>query len=80
MNPLNFFGKETKTAVSSHFRIRVGTKDGHTSFTTAMILALKLMERGGSSVDYEMVWNARHEKADYEGELLQWVMRITKEE
>ena len=80
MNPLNFFGKETKTAVSSHFRIRVGTKDGHTSFTTAMILALKLMERGGSSLDYEMVWNARHEKADYEGELLQWVMRITKEE
>lgn len=80
MNPLNFLGKETKTAVSPHFRIRVGTKDGHTSFTTAMILALKLMERGGSAVDYEMVWNAGHEKADYEGELLQWVMRITKEE
>jgi len=87
INPLNFIGTGEKSCLAPHFRIRVGTQDPHTSFTVAMTLALKLMEAGESSaktdVDYKMVWNAVHEKADYPGELVQWIRQIadnTKEE
>lgn len=76
LNPLRFIGTEEKTDPARHFRIRVGTRDPHTSFTMAMTLALKLMASGKSSVDYEMVWDAEHEKADYAGEFVKWVEEL----
>lgn len=79
LNPFSFIGTEEKKKEAEHFRIRVGTKDPHTSFTMAMILALKLMAEGKSRVDYEMVWNAVHEKADFLGEFLAWVKKIAAE-
>lgn len=78
LNPFSFIGKEENVTVAPHFRIRVGTKDPHTSFTMAMILALKLKASGHKSVDYAMVWNAVHEKADYPGEFMDWVKEIAK--
>lgn len=76
MNPFSFIGTGQNTDMARYFRIRVGTKDAHTSFTMAMILALKLQNAGAADTDYAMVWNAGHEKADEEGEFIRWVERI----
>lgn len=73
LNPLNYIGKE-KTA--PYYRIRVGAKDADTSLTVTMILALKLMECGKTNVDYEIVWNEVHGRADYPGEMVEWVRSI----
>ena len=73
LNPLNYIGKE-KTA--PYFRIRVGAKDADTSLTVTMILALKLMECGKTNVDYEIVWDEAHGRADYPGEMVEWVRSI----
>lgn len=78
LNPFSYIGTDEKTTMAEHFRIRVGTKDPHTSFTMAMLLALKLKNAGHPSVDYEMVWNAVHEKADFPGEFVDWVKKIAK--
>lgn len=77
LNPFNFIGTREVVSTAPHYRIRVGTRDGHTSFTMAMTLALKLMNAEASDVDYAMVWEAEHEKADYAGEFVAWVRRIT---
>lgn len=79
LNPFSYIGTGEKKTNAKHFRIRVGTKDPHTSFSMAMVLALKLVAEGKSEVDYEMVWNAVHEKADNPGELLAWVKAIAAE-
>lgn len=73
LNPLNYIGKE-KTA--PYYRIRVGAKDADTSFTVTMILALKLTESKKTNVDYEIVWNEAHGRADYPGEMVEWVRSI----
>lgn len=78
INPFNFIGTGEVVSTAPHYRIRVGTRDGHTSFTMAMTLALKLMNAEVSDVDYAMVWEAGHEKADYAGEFVEWVRRIDK--
>lgn len=47
-----------------------------TSLTVTMILALKLMECGKTNVDYEIVWDEAHGRADYPGEMVEWVRSI----
>ena len=70
----NFYIGKEKTA--PYYRIRVGAKDADTSLTVTMILALKLMECGKTNVDYEIVWNEVHGRADYPGEMVEWVRSI----
>lgn len=76
LNPFNYIGTDEIAELSPYYRIRVGTRDSHTSFTMAMILALKLEACDCTDVDYAMIWDGVHENADYEGELCQWIGRI----
>lgn len=41
---MNYIGTDESCDTAPYFRIRVGTADGHTAFTVAMNLALKLAE------------------------------------
>ena len=77
INPMNFIGTGEKSRKAEYFRIRVGANDADTSFSVAMILALKL-ENTGFPVDYAMVWDQPHSEADYPGEVLRWIDRICK--
>lgn len=77
INPLNYIGTGEKCTLAPHFRIRVGSRDADTSLTVTMILALKLMQTGKTDVDYEIVWDEPHGRADYPGEAVQWVKRIS---
>lgn len=61
-----------------HFRVRVGTRDPHTSFTMAMILATKLCNAGHPDVDYAMVWDRDHCAADVPGGFVGWAQRIAR--
>ena len=79
LNPLNFIprkGEKGKTVLAPHYRIRVGAKDADTSLTVTMVLALRLMETGKTDVDYEIVWDEPHGRADYPGEMCDWVRKI----
>ncbi len=76
LNPFHFIGTREVVSTASHYRIRVGARDGHTSFTMAMTLALKLMNAEVSDVDYAMVWEAGHEKTDNAGEFVEWIRKI----
>ena len=85
LNPLNYIGVTEENLPDSginklapHYRIRVGAKDADTSLTVTMILALKLMETKRTDVDYEIVWDERHGRADYPGEMVSWVKSICK--
>lgn len=85
LNPLNYIDMTEENLSDSninklapHYRIRVGAKDADTSLTVTMILALKLMETKRIDVDYEIVWDERHGRADYPGEMVNWVKRICK--
>lgn len=77
INPLNFIGTGEEAKPAPFFRIRVGSRDADTSLMMTMILALKLLETGRVSTDYEIVWDEGHGRADYPGEVTEWVMRIT---
>lgn len=74
-NPYYYIGTKETCDCANHFRIRVGTKDAHTSFTMSMILALKL-QAIGVDVDYALVWDEGHGPADYIGELTEWFENI----
>jgi hypothetical protein len=81
LNPMNYIGNAAKKSTTApFFRIRVGTKDEHTSFTVAMNLALALETYTKSTVDYAMIWNQGHGEADYDGDLITWIERICKTE
>lgn len=75
INPLNFINTQEKSTQAAHYRIRVGASDADTSFSVGMTLACKLAEVG-YSVDYELVWDQPHSEADYEGEVIAWIMSI----
>lgn len=75
MNPLCYIGNE-KANLAPHFRIRVGSRDADTSLTITMALALKLMQTKKTNVDYEIVWDEYHGRADYPGEMIRWVNDI----
>ena len=74
LNPHSFIGTGTEN-LCSHFRIRAGSMDPHTSFSTAMLLAYNL-KRAGADVDFAFVWEAKHGVCDYEGELMEWIQSI----
>ncbi|CDM67755.1 Hypothetical protein CM240_0590 [Clostridium bornimense] len=76
IDPFIHIGTERQGKLAPYYRIRVGTRDAHTSFTMAMILALKLEETKETKVDYAMVWDEDHGPADYAGELCQWINSI----
>lgn len=76
INPMNYIGKPENT-LAPHYRIRVGSKDSDTSLMITLTLALKLMQTGKTDVDYEIVWDEPHGRADYPGEVNAWVKKIT---
>lgn len=76
INPMNYIGKPGNT-LAPHCRIRVGSKDSDTSLMITLTLALKLMQTGKTDVDYEIVWDEPHGRADYPDEVTAWVKKIT---
>ncbi len=76
LNPMNYIGTQEQAALAPHYRIRVGSRDADTSLTITMALALRLMQTGRTDVDYEIVWDEPHGRADYPGEVTAWVDRI----
>lgn len=75
MNPMNYTSSENgKNA--EYFRIRTGAMDADTSYMISMNLGLKLAEEG-ADVDFAYVWNCGHTNADYKGELIDYVKKIT---
>ena len=79
IDPFQFIGTGEKSRQARHFRIRVGSCDGDTSFTMSMILALKLQNAGCDSVDYALVWDKPHCDADYPGEAADWMEAVCRE-
>lgn len=76
INPMNYIGRPENT-LALHYRIRVGSQDSDTSLMITLTLALKLMQTGKTDVDYEIVWDEPHGRADYPGEVTAWVKKIT---
>jgi len=77
MNPMRQLEMGTGT-VSPYFRIRVGTKDAHTSWTIALALSLQINKCSDSDVDFAYVWDEPHTDADYKGEFVSWVDSIAR--
>ena len=76
INPMNYIGRPENT-LAPYYRIRVGSQDSDTSLMITLTLALKLMQTGKTDVDYEIVWDEPHGRADYPGEVTAWVRKIT---
>jgi acetyl esterase/lipase len=77
INPLNYIGTAEQVDAPEHYRIRVGASDADTSLSVSMTLACKLVE-AGKDVDYELVWDQPHSQADYAGEVISWIEKITR--
>lgn len=75
INPMNYIGEDRQGRPARHFRIRVGASDADTSFTISMTLAVKLAN-AGFPVDYAMVWDQPHCRADHPGELIRWIDEV----
>ena len=78
INPLNYIGAGMQSRRAGHYRIRVGASDADTSLSVSLVLALKLANAGYGSVDYAMVWDQPHCEADYPGEILSWIDRVSR--
>ena len=78
LNPLYFIRENPEDTLCEHYRIRVGSRDPHTSFSTAAVLALSLQEKG-KDVDFEFSWEQGHGLCD-DGGLIEWIQRINGEE
>ncbi|MCL2255121.1 MAG: hypothetical protein FWC09_11830, partial [Lachnospiraceae bacterium] len=78
-NPMNFIGTEHDVDIAPYFRIRVGSKDNHTSYTVSLILALKLQETGKTNVDHAYIWGAGHGSiARADTGLIEWIDTICR--
>ena len=77
INPMNFIGTAEKSNEAQHYRIRVGASDADTAFTVSMALYLKLLA-AGKDADYALVWDKPPCHADYPGEVVDWIRKITK--
>lgn len=75
VNPLNFIGKGGQNRQAAYFRIRVGARDPHTSFSVSLLLALKLAN-AGAAVDYKLVWDLPHSEADEPHALTDWIHQL----
>ena len=75
INPMSFIGTDNKGTPARHFRIRVGASDADTSFSISMTLAVRLAN-AGFPVDYALVWDQPHCRADYPDELVRWIKEI----
>ncbi len=76
INPMNYIGTQEKADLAPHYRIRVGSRDADTSLMITLTLALKLAAAGCRDVNYEIVWDEPHGRADYPGEVTAWVKSI----
>jgi hypothetical protein len=74
LNPL-YFIRRAPEGMCKHLRIRVGSMDPHTSFSTSALVALMAAEQG-CDVDYEFTWEKNHGLCDYTGELCEWIEEI----
>ncbi|MGN1019734.1 MAG: hypothetical protein ACI4O7_05120 [Aristaeellaceae bacterium] len=77
LNPLRYIGPEVPARQARHCRIRVGASDADTSLSVGMTLAVALANAGRCGVDYALVWDQPHCRADYPGELLAWIDQIS---
>lgn len=75
LNPLNFIQEEDAQTLCEHYRIRVGSMDAHTSFSTAALIALSL-QNAGKKADFEFTWEKGHGVCDYDGALCEWIRSI----
>lgn len=73
INPMNFIGTKEKADLAPHYRIRVGSKDADTSLMITLTLAAALSMTGKTEVNYEIVWDEPHGRADYPGEVTEWI-------
>jgi hypothetical protein len=71
LNPINFASNNVKTI----FRVRVGSADPHTSFTTAAIVSLAL-QNAGKNVDFRFTWEKGHGMCDYDGAMIKWIEEL----
>lgn len=78
INPMNYIGTEERADMAPHYRIRVGAVTQISSLMITLTLALKLMQTKKTDVDYEIVWDEAHGRADYPGEVTEWVKEICK--
>ena len=76
LNPLHYIS-DAQARHAQHFRIRVGARDADTSFSISMTLYL-LLQKAGFDADYALIWDAPHSEADYPGEILDWIDKISK--
>jgi len=76
LNPYNFIGTEEKSDMAKAFRIHVGARDADTSFMVALVLAIKLQMLGNKDVEYELIWDKPHCRADYPDELIDWIEHL----
>lgn len=77
LNPYNFIGTKEKSDQAKYFRIHVGASDADTSFMVSLTLALKLQMLGDKDVEYELIWDKPHCEADYPGEVIKWIERLS---
>ncbi|MCD7867488.1 MAG: hypothetical protein LUG62_04690 [Clostridiales bacterium] len=75
-NPFNYIPQRENADTAEQIRIRVGAFDADTSFSVSMTLAC-LLAQNGYPVDYALVWDKPHCEADYEGEVVDWIRKIT---
>ncbi|MCD8155476.1 MAG: hypothetical protein LUF78_12495 [Clostridiales bacterium] len=75
-NPFNYIPQRENADTAEQIRIRVGAFDADTSFSVSMTLAC-LLAQNGYQVDYALVWDQPHCEADYEGEIVDWIRKIT---
>lgn len=75
MNPMYFIGRENP-GMASHWWIRLGTSDAHTSLTVAGNLAASLENRN-KDVSALMYWDAGHGADQDPEDFIAWIAKIT---
>lgn len=75
MNAMHYIAPNTGAA---HYRIRHGTNDRDTSLAIPALLALKIADTPGKTVDFALSWGQGH-GGDYDlDELFDWMRQISK--
>jgi hypothetical protein len=75
MNPMYFIGRNNR-GMASHWWIRVGTSDAHTSLTVVGNLAASLENRN-KDVNALMYWDAGHGADQDPEDFIAWISKIT---
>jgi hypothetical protein len=75
MNPMYFIG-QNNAGMASHWWIRLGTSDAHTSLTVAANLAASLENRN-KDVSALMYWDAGHGADQDTEDFIEWIGQVT---